>query len=272
MSPTIAQRRTRFRELHERGCFVIPNPWDVGTVLALTQMGFPALATTSAGLSFSLGRRDAPDALDVDTVLEHVATIVEAADVPVNADFQAGYAEDPAGVAANVARCVETGVAGISIEDATVTGDGGLYDLGEAVARVAAARAAIDSSGSDVLLTARAECFLVDHPDPQRESIRRLRAYAETGADVLYAPGPRHRDDIRAIVEAVHPRPVNVLLPPGMRVAELAELGARRVSVGSALARVAWGAFLDAARELADDGTSGGLQRAVSFAELNELF
>jgi 2-methylisocitrate lyase-like PEP mutase family enzyme len=235
-------------------------------------MGFPALATTSAGLGFTMGRPDAPDALDVNTVIDHIAAIVTATDLPVSADFQAGYSADTDGMAANVARCLDTGVAGLSIEDAVIDADGSLYELPEAVERVAAARAAIDAAGVDVLLTARAECFLVDHPDPLRDAIRRLQAYADAGADVLYAPGPKNPADIRAIVEAVHPKPVNVLLPPGMHVGELAEIGVRRVSVGSALARAAWGAFLDSARELANEGTSNGLQNAVSFDELNALF
>jgi 2-methylisocitrate lyase-like PEP mutase family enzyme len=269
------ERRARFRRLHESGCFVIPNPWDVGTARVLSQLGFPALATTSAGFSFVRGRPDDPAALSVDAVLAHVAEIVAATDLPVNADFQSGYASDPEGVATNVRRCVETGVAGLSIEDAR-GGDAGspLFDRAEAVERVRAARAAIDDTGSGVLLTARAECFLVGHPDPLAESIARLQAYAEAGADVLYAPGVRTPDDIRALVEAVGPRPLNVLAAAGtgLRVADLAELGVRRVSVGSALSRVAWGAFLAAARELADDGTFGWLSGAAPFPELNALF
>ena len=249
-------QRATFRRLHESGCFAIPNPWDVGTARALAQLGFDALATTSAGFSFGRGLPDDPAALGVDAVLGHVADIVAATGLPVNADFQSGYAPDPEGVAANVRRCVETGVAGLSIEDARGDASGAgspLYDRAEAVERVRAARAAIDDTGSGVLLTARAECFLVGHPDPLVESIARLQSYAEAGADVLYAPGVREPDDIRAIVEAVSPRPVNVLMAAdtGLRVADLADLGVRRVSVGSALSRVAWGAFLAAGRELA---------------------
>jgi 2-methylisocitrate lyase-like PEP mutase family enzyme len=278
--PVFDERRARFRRLHEAGCFVIPNPWDVGTASVLAQLGFEALATTSAGLSFSRGLPDDPSAMGVDRVLAHVAEIVAATDLPVNADFQSGYAPDPEGVAANVRRCVETGVAGLSIEDvrgdAADTGDAGdaLFDRAEAVERVRAARAAIDDTGSGVLLTARAECFLVGHPDPLAESIARLEAYAEAGADVLYAPGVRAPEDIRAIVEAVRPRPVNVLMAvdTGLRVADLAEMGVRRVSVGSGLSRVAWGAFLAAARELANDGSFGWLAGAASFPELNALF
>jgi 2-methylisocitrate lyase-like PEP mutase family enzyme len=272
------ERRARFRQLHESGCFVIPNPWDVGTARVLAQLGFPALATTSAGFGFGRGLPDDPAALGVDAVLGHVAEIVAATDLPVNADFQSGYAPDPEGVAANVRRGAETGVAGLSIEDARGDGAGAsgspLYDRAEAVDRVRAARAAIDDTGAGVLLTARAECFLVGHPDPLAESIARLQAYAEAGADVLYAPGVRKPDDIRAIVEAVGPRSVNVLAAAGtgLRVAELAELGVRRVSVGSALSRVAWAAFLAAARELADDGSFGWLSDATPFPELNAMF
>jgi 2-methylisocitrate lyase-like PEP mutase family enzyme len=268
------RHRTSFRALHERGCFAIPNPWDVGTARALERLGFQALATTSAGVSFSRGLPDRPDVLTLDAVLEHIAEIVAAVDLPVNADFQSGYASGAHGVAANVRRCVETGVAGLSIEDATGASAGSLLELPEAVERVVAARAAIDSSGADVLLTARAECFLVGHPEPLRESVRRLQAYSEAGADVLFAPGMSHREDIRTIVESVAPKPVNVLMSAniGLRVGDLAELGVRRVSVGSALARVAWGAFLRAARQIAQDGSFTELDGAAPFAELNAMF
>ena len=241
---------------------------------ALEALGFPALATTSAGFGFTRALPDVPGALSVDAVLEHVAELVAAATVPVSADFQNGYARDEEGVAANVRRCVETGVAGLSIEDTGERRDAPLFELAEAVERVRAARAAIDASGADAILTARAECFLVDHPDPLRESIRRLQAYAEAGADVLYAPGLRDRDDIRAVVEAVHPKPVNVLMSAniGLRVGDLAELGVRRVSVGSALARAAWGAFLRAAREIAHEGRFACFDAAASFADVHAVF
>jgi 2-methylisocitrate lyase-like PEP mutase family enzyme len=263
---------TRFRALHEHGCFAIPNPWDLGTVRALERTGFLALATTSAGFSFSRGRPDALDALSVEDVLAHVAEIAAAAEVPVNADFQSGYAEGAEGVAANVRRCVATGVAGLSIEDAT--GADALYPREQALERVRAARAAIDESGTGVLLTARAECFLVGDPDPLAESIARLQAYADAGADVLFAPGVRELEQIRAIVQAVAPKPVNVLMSAdtGVTLAELAQAGVRRVSVGSALARVAWGAFLQAARQIGEQGSFAGLAAAAPFAELNELF
>jgi 2-methylisocitrate lyase-like PEP mutase family enzyme len=268
------RHRATFRALHDSGCFVIPNPWDQGTTRALRELGFKALATTSAGFAFSRGLPDSSDALSVEAVLEHIAEIVAAAEVPVNADFQAGYALDAEGVSVNVRRCVELGVAGLSIEDTAVAAPGRLFEVSEAVERVAAARAAIDSTGADVLLTARAECFLVGHSDPLGESIRRLQAYTEAGADVLFAPGVSEREDIRSIVESVYPKPVNVLMSAntGLWVGDLAELGVRRISVGSAFARAAWGAFLRAARLLADDGSFAGLEDAAAFPELDAMF
>jgi len=259
---------TAFRKLHESGCFVIPNPWDIGTARYLRNLGFRALATTSAGCSFSRGLPDADWAVPLDLALKHIAEIVSATDLPVNADFESGYSHNPRGVAENVRLCVETGVAGLSIEDATGDPEKPLYDLPLAVERIQAAR----SAATDVLLTARAECFLVGHPDPLRESIRRLQAYAEAGADVLYAPGVRERTDIQAIVAAVHPRPVNVLAPVGLRVSDFAELGVRRVSLGSSLARAAWTGFIRAAKLIAEEGSFAGLDGAVSYAELNEFF
>jgi 2-methylisocitrate lyase-like PEP mutase family enzyme len=263
-----------FRQLHEQGCFVIPNPWDRGTAISLAAMGFPALATTSAGLAFARGRPDTPTALGVDAVLDNIAEIVDSVGLPVNADFQAGYSDDLDGLAVNVARCVATGVAGLSIEDASGRADEPLFSLPEAVERVRVARSAIDQSRADVMLTARAECFLYGHPDPLREAITRLQAFAEAGADVLYAPGVRIREDIAALVNALRPHPVNVLMgsDTGLTVNKLAELGVRRISVGSALSRVAWGAFLSAARQIAEDGRFGGLAQAAPFDELNTLF
>jgi 2-methylisocitrate lyase-like PEP mutase family enzyme len=274
MLPSLTARRAAFRALHESGCFVIPNPWDAGTARYLRRLGFKALATTSSGFSFTKALPDTDWAVPVDMALEHIAEIVQATELPVNADFEAGYAHEPEGVAANVTRCVATGVAGLSIEDSTGDKDKPLYDLGLGVERMQAARAAIDQSGADVLLTGRAECFLVGHPDPLKESIRRLEAYAEAGADVLYAPGPRKRDDIKAIVQAVAPKPVNVLMSSnvGLRVHDLAEIGVRRISVGSSLARAAWTGFIRAAKAIAEEGSFAGFDGTVSFAELNGFF
>ncbi|HZM53131.1 MAG TPA: isocitrate lyase/phosphoenolpyruvate mutase family protein [Vicinamibacteria bacterium] len=273
-SEDFAARRATFRKLHESGCFLIPNPWDVGSARYLQGLGFKALATTSAGFAFSLGRPDSASAVPLDVTLAHFAEIAAASDLPVNADFQAGYADTPAGVGENVRRCVETGVAGLSIEDSTGDPRRPLYDVDEAVRRLQAARAAIDASGTGVLLTARAECHLVGTPDPLPDSIRRLRAYAEAGADVLYAPGPRERADIKAIIDSVAPKPVNVLMGwhGGLLLSDLAELGTRRVSVGGALARAAWSGFIQAARLMAEAGRFDGLEGAVTYAELNGFF
>jgi 2-methylisocitrate lyase-like PEP mutase family enzyme len=263
-----------FRELHESGCFVIPNPWDIGSARYLAHLGFRALATTSAGFAFSRGLPDSPQAVSREMVLEHVAEIVAATKLPVNADFQNGYANDARGVAESVRRCVATGVAGLSIEDATGVAETPLYEVATAVERIRAARGAIDESGIGVLLTGRSECYLVGHSDPFRESLRRLQAYAEAGADVLYAPGVTKKDEISAMVKAVHPKPVNVLMfaNTGLLVRDLAELGARRVSVGSSLARTAWTGFIRAAKAIAKDGDFAGFDGNVAFGELDELF
>ena len=274
MVPDFAPRRAAFRDLHASGCFVIPNPWDPGTARYLAHLGFKALATTSSGFAFSRALPDTDWAVPRDAMLAHVADLVAATDLPVNADFESGYAHDPAGVGANVCLCVETGVAGLSIEDSTGDPARPLYDLDQAVERIRAARAAIDNSGADVLLTGRAECFLVGHPDPLPESVRRLQAYAEAGADVLYAPGPRRPEDIKAVVEAVAPKPVNVLVSAhtGLTVADLADLGVRRISVGSSLARAAWTRFMRAAAALSEEGSFIGFSDIVPFAELNGFF
>jgi 2-methylisocitrate lyase-like PEP mutase family enzyme len=273
-SGNFAARRQAFRKLHESGCFVIPNPWDPGTARYLRHLGFKALATTSAGFAFSRGLPDAPGAVSRDMVLDHIADIVAAVELPINADFQAGYANEPEGVAANVRLCVETGVAGLSIEDATGRSEEPLYELHLAVERIKAARAAIDASHADVLLTARAECYLVDHPKPLQESIRRLEAYAEAGADVLYAPGPTDPKEIQAIVKAVSPKPVNVLMSSntGLKIADLAAMGVRRVSVGSSLARTAWTGFIRAAKTIASEGSMEGFDGATPFSELEDFF
>jgi 2-methylisocitrate lyase-like PEP mutase family enzyme len=264
-----------FRDLHASGCFVLPNPWDVGSARALESLGFRALATTSAGFAFSRGLPDEVRALPRDLMLAHVHEIAGATPLPVNADFQNGYADDPEGVAASVALCAATGVAGLSIEDATGDPAAPLYAEALAVERVRAARSAIDASGLPVVLTARCEAWLVGHPDASRVALARLAAFAEAGADCLYAPGVRDPGQIAAIVKEVAPKPVNVLVSapvPGLSVSRLAGLGVRRISVGSALARVAWGAFLRAARGMAKEGSFEGLAGAAPFAELNGLF
>jgi 2-methylisocitrate lyase-like PEP mutase family enzyme len=249
IAPAVATHRNAFARLHESGCFVIPNPWDVGSARYLRHLGFKALATTSSGFAFTRGLPD-EGAVTRDLMVGHVAEIAAASDLPVNADFQSGYAGEPRGVEESVRLCVAAGVSGLSIEDATGDPDRPLYDLPVAVERVQAALRAVQGTG--VLLTARAECYLVGHPKPLEESVRRLRAYSEAGAHVLYAPGPREVADVREIVAAVAPKPVNVLLVPGgLPVLELAELGARRLSVGSILARAAWTGFLRAARTFA---------------------
>jgi 2-methylisocitrate lyase-like PEP mutase family enzyme len=270
---TISQARAAFRKLHDSGCFVIPNPWDIGTARYLRHCGFKALATTSSGAAFGMGLPDTDWAVTRDMMLAHIRTIVEATELPVNADFESGYAHEPDAVGENVRRCVETGVAGLSIEDATGDKAKPLYDLDMAVARMRAARRAIDQSGADVMLVGRAECFLVGRPDLV-ETTARLNAYASAGADCLYAPGIRTPEQIAAVVQAVAPKPVNVLMSAatGLTVADLAGLGVRRISVGSALARVAWGAFMRASRQIATDGRFDAFADAVPFAEVNGFF
>jgi 2-methylisocitrate lyase-like PEP mutase family enzyme len=269
--PSIADKRRTFRRLHETGCFVIPNPWDIGSARYLQSLGFPALATTSGGFAFTRGQVDG--AVPRAQVLAHLRELVEATDLPVNADFESGFADDPKGVAESVRLCVDTGVAGLSIEDATGDKAKPLYDVAQAVERMAAARRAIDAAGGDVLLVGRAECFLKGLPDLD-ETIRRLQAYAQAGADCLYAPGLKSRAQIEAVVQALAPKPVNVLMssPAGLTVGDLAAMGVRRISVGSALARVAWGAVMRAARELAERGSFEALAGAAPGAELKALF
>ena len=271
-----SDRRKAFRALHERGCFVIPNPWDVGSARYLQHLGFRALATTSAGFAFSQGLPDSSDHVAVarDRTLAHIAGIAAAVDLPVSADFMSGYGLEPEDVAKSVARCVATGVAGLSIEDSTGDPASPLYELPLAVERVRAARQAIDRSGEDVLLTARAECYLVGHPDPFRESVRRLETYAAAGADVLFAPGPHDPADIKALVEAVAPKPFNLLVITdiGRSVSEIASLGVRRISVGGALALAAWTGFKRAAQTLKSEGSFAGLDGLGPYMELNALF
>jgi 2-methylisocitrate lyase-like PEP mutase family enzyme len=274
MMSDYSARREAFKTLHSEGCFVIPNPWDIGTSKYLRHLGFKALATTSGGFSFSQGLPDGDWAVTRDAVLGHIKEIVSATDLPVNADFESGYAHEPEGVAESVRLCVETGVAGLSIEDATGDRNHPLYELPMAVERIKAARSAIDASGSGVLLTGRAECFLVGHGDPLWESVRRLQAYSAAGADVLYAPGVRTREDIQTIVEAVRPKPVNILMGwnTGLMLSDLAEIGVRRVSVGSSLARAAWTGFIHAAGLIAQEGSFAGFEGLVPYAELNSFF
>ena len=246
-------RIAEFHRLHSSGCFVMPNPWDAGSARALERLGFKALATTSAGLAWTLGRADTQ--VTRDEALDHLRTVAGAVTVPVNADFEGGYAVAPADVAANVKLATETGIAGLSIEDASGEESDPLYDFDLAVERVAAARGAIDESGTGIVLTGRSEGFVCGRPDID-ETIRRLRAYADAGADCLYAPRIDNLEHVSAIVAAVSPKPVNLLInAPFTTVAEAAQLGVRRISVGGTLARTAWDGFLTAAQEIADEGT-----------------
>lgn len=248
-----AEKVEAFRRLHESGCFVMPNPWDVGSAVVLERMGFAALATTSAGAAWALGRTD--DGVRIDEALEHLRALAEAVGVPVNADFKGGFADDPEQVAANAKLAVATGIAGLSIEDSTGDADEPLYKFDLAVERVRAAKRAIDESGTGVLLTGRSEGFVVGRPDLD-ETIRRLEAYAEAGAECLYAPFISTREHVSAIVDAVAPKPVNLLVhAPFITVADAASLGVRRISVGGTLARTAWAGFLAAAEEIATEGT-----------------
>jgi len=259
-----------FRELHESGCFVIPNPWDAGSARALAQLGFRALATTSAGFAWSIARSDSDVSLE--EALAHFRSIAEAVHVPVNGDFRDGYAIEPEGVAANITRAAETGLAGLSVEDSTGTPSNPLYDFSLAVERVRAARRALDASGAGVVLTARSEGFIVGRPD-LKETIRRLTAFAEAGAECLYAPGLRTREEIAAVVNAVAPKAVNVLVNSDfVTLKDLAALGVRRISVGGALARAAWNGFLQAAKEIAEHGTFATLGRSVPGGEIDRMF
>ena len=274
MTPTsndIAARRRAFRQLHAAGCFVLPNPWDVGSALYLKGLGFKALATTSSGCAWSLGKPDG--AMSRDAVLAHLRTIVAATDLPVNADFENGFAADPDGVGESVRLAVETGVAGLSIEDSTGDADRPQFEIDVAVARMQSARAAIDAAGGETLLIGRAENFLVGDPDLDH-TIERLRAYAAAGADCLYAPGIRTPEQILAIVAAVAPKPVNLLVGSAapMNIADITRLGVRRVSVGGAMARSAWGGFMRAAKTIAEQGSFDGFRDAASGQELNAFF
>jgi methylisocitrate lyase len=265
-----SDRGRAFRRLHESGCFVIPNPWDLGSARVLEQLGFPALATTSSGFAWSLGRRD--NRVVLEEALAHFRAIAQGVAIPVNADFEGGFATEPAAVAGNVAAAAATGVAGLSIEDSTGDAANPLFELPLAVERIRAARRAIDDTGTALVLTGRSEGFIVGRPDLPA-TIRRLTAYSDAGADCLYAPGLRSIDDIKAVVAAVAPKPVNVLVSSDFAtVRELADAGVRRISVGGALARAAWTAFLHAAGEIAERGTFTSLAGIVPFAEVNGRF
>jgi 2-methylisocitrate lyase-like PEP mutase family enzyme len=268
-----ASLTARFHDLHKSGCFVLPNPWDIGTVIYLERLGFKALATTSAGFAFSRGKPDG--GVSRDKMLGHIREVVGATGLPVNADFHAGYADEPEDVAPNVDLCIETGVAGLSIEDSTGRSDRPLYEKKLAVERIRAARRAIDGSETGVVLTGRCEAWLVGDPDPLCTALDRLPAYAEAGADCLYAPGVSKPDEIAQIVKTVAPKPVNVLVSGfnhHLTLAEIADLGVRRISVGSGLALAAWGAFLRAAQEIKTDGTFNLLANNAPSTDLNELF
>ena len=269
--PTIATKRQAFAALHQSGCFVIPNPWDAGSARYLQSLGFKALATTSSGFAWTRARAD--NAITRDMALEHLHEMAAAVDVPLNADFESGFAMDAAGVAENVRLAAQTGIAGLSIEDSTGDATRPLFTLDEAVERMRAARNAIDKAGSDVLLVGRAECFLVGRPD-MAETIARLQAYAHAGADCLYAPGISTREQISALVQAVAPKPFNLLVgsSSALTVADIAALGVRRISVGGAMARSAWGGFMRSAQMLAEHGKFDGFADAASGGELNQLF
>jgi 2-methylisocitrate lyase-like PEP mutase family enzyme len=263
----------KFRALHASGCFVLPNPWDIGTAVCLEQLGFQALATTSAGFAFSRGKPDG--GIPRDEMLAHIREIVEATQLPVNADFMAGYADQPQDIATHVRLCIETGVAGLSIEDSTGRSDRPLYEKKLAVERIGAARAAIDASESGVVLTARCEAWLVGDTDPLRTVLDRLTGYAEAGADCLYAPGVSSAEEIAQIVNTVAPKPVNLLVSGfnhQLTFSELADRGVRRISVGSGLALAAWGALLRAAQEIKTKGTFNLLADNAPSSQLNQMF
>lgn len=270
MPISTADKRAAFRKLHDTGCFVLPNPWDVGSARYLAHCGFKALASTSAGYAWSTGRPDTK--VTADDVIAHLKDLSAATDLPVNADFENGFADDPAGVAANVARAVKTGIAGLSIENSTGRADTPLYDDARAVARITAARAAIDSVDPAVMLVARCEGFLHGERDLTKTTAR-LVAFAEAGADCLYAPGVSTDEEITTLVKAISPKPLNVLtIKPTMTVQHLASLGVRRISTGGALARVAWAGFMAAAQEIAGQGTFTAFAHGAKGGELNKLF
>jgi 2-methylisocitrate lyase-like PEP mutase family enzyme len=270
MPVTTAEKRATFRKMHESGCFAIPNPHDVGSALVLQHLGFKALASTSAGFAWTIGKAD--NRVTLDEVCTHLTALCAAVDLPVNADFEGGFAHEAEKVGANVARAVKTGVAGLSIEDSTGEAAKPLYERSHAIERIKAARRAIDADNSGVLLTGRCEAFLVGQSDLDLV-IDRLKAYSDAGADCLYAPGIKTREEIAAVVKAVHPKPVNLLIgASGLSIAEAGDLGVRRISVGGSLARTGWAGFMKAAREIADKGTFTELASGYSGAELNKMF
>ncbi|MGO1768091.1 2-methylisocitrate lyase [Advenella sp. S44] len=268
---TTSQKREAFFQLHQTGCFTIPNPWNIGTAKCLEQMGFAALASTSSGHAYANGMPDGTQSLDM--VLAHLAELAAAVNVPLNADFENGYADDIGQMQQNIIKCVATGIAGLSIEDTPQGGADGLYEFTEAVSRISAARAAIDQTGERVLLTARTEGFIRGAPDLE-QTTRRIAAFVEAGADCIYAPGIKTREQISAVVAAANDRPVNVLCGSaiGLTVAELEQLGVRRISVGGALARVAMDGFLRVAQQIAQEGRFDGLGGIIGGAELDRLF
>ncbi|RTL50210.1 MAG: isocitrate lyase/phosphoenolpyruvate mutase family protein [Bradyrhizobiaceae bacterium] len=270
MAVSTEQKRAQFRSLHQSGCFVLPNPWDAGTAKMLAGMGYKALASTSSGFAWSNGKPDS--AVSCEDVLAHLTALCAATDLPVNADFEAGYSGTAQGVGANVRRAVATGVAGVSIEDATGDPAAPLFDVDVAVERIRAARAAIDATGENVMLIGRCEGFLLGETDIGKV-IARLAAYSEAGADCLYPPGVKTREHIELVVKALAPKPVNILMgAPGMSVSELAALGVRRISVGGAMARTAWTAFLRASKDIIENGSFAQFGHAISYAELNGMF
>jgi 2-methylisocitrate lyase-like PEP mutase family enzyme len=269
--PTIAEKRAAFHALHKSGCFVIPNPWDMPSARWLQAMGFKALASTSAGFAWSKGLPD--NGITRDMVLEHLAELVSATDLPINADFEGGFAHDPAGVAESVSLACDTGVAGLSIEDSTKQKDKPVYDFDDAVARIKAARAAIDRKGGDTLLVGRAEGFIAGKPDLD-DVIARLKAYSNAGADCLFAPGLSKPEQIKAVVDAVAPKPFNLLIgtPIGLTVKDAEALGVRRISVGGALSRGIWGAFLRATKQILEEGRFDALGEGAPGMEINKFF
>src|SRR5438270_8655714 len=268
--PTTLDKRATFRKMHETGCFVLPNPFDVGSAKALQHLGFKAIASTSAGFAWTLGKAD--NRVTLDEVCDHLSSLSAAVDIPLNADFEGGFAREPDGVGANVARAVKTGVAGLSIEDSTGDKAKPLYERSLAIARIKAARAAIDADNSGVLLTGRCEAFLWGQADLNLV-IDRLKAYSDAGADCLYAPGIKTREEIAAVVKAVAPKPVNLLIgASGLSVKEAETLGVRRISVGGSLARTAWAGFMKAAKEMVEQGTFAELAHGYPGGELNKMF